>query len=64
MWAIPCVKKEANDITEAQLQKRFADGSAISAFFQSMKEWYGELYMIGSPLGYHPDPDKSILIAH
>eukprot|EP00957_Ditylum_brightwellii_P028617 2162331-Ditylum_brightwellii.AAC.1 len=46
-------------ITEAQLQKWLADGSAIGAFFQSMKECYDELCAIGPPLGYHPEPDKS-----
>eukprot|EP00957_Ditylum_brightwellii_P165721 12616331-Ditylum_brightwellii.AAC.1 len=52
------------DITEAQLQKWFADDSAIGAFFQSIKEWYGELCVIGPPLVHHPDSDKSILVTH
>eukprot|EP00957_Ditylum_brightwellii_P011961 902319-Ditylum_brightwellii.AAC.1 len=40
----------------------YADDSAKAAFFEAIQEWFKELCQIGPPLGYFPEPDKSILV--
>eukprot|EP00957_Ditylum_brightwellii_P113778 8674407-Ditylum_brightwellii.AAC.1 len=50
-----------SDITE-QLQKWFADDSALGSFFTTVKTWFGKLCEIGPPRGYIPEPEKSILV--
>eukprot|EP00957_Ditylum_brightwellii_P034215 2593884-Ditylum_brightwellii.AAC.1 len=47
-----------------QLQKWFADDSALAGFFEAIDEWYEKLCLIGPPLDYHPESEKSILITH
>eukprot|EP00957_Ditylum_brightwellii_P052802 4003356-Ditylum_brightwellii.AAC.1 len=50
------------DITN-QLQKWFADDSALGSFFATIKKWFDKLCEIGSPCGYIPKPEKSIMVA-
>eukprot|EP00957_Ditylum_brightwellii_P005607 429089-Ditylum_brightwellii.AAC.1 len=47
-----------------QLQKWFADDSALAVFFEAIDKWYEKLCLIGPPPGYHPESEKSILITH
>eukprot|EP00957_Ditylum_brightwellii_P015584 1174892-Ditylum_brightwellii.AAC.1 len=44
-----------------RLQAWYADDSAKAAYFEAIKVWFQELCRIGPPLGYFPEPDKSIL---
>eukprot|EP00957_Ditylum_brightwellii_P156919 11943208-Ditylum_brightwellii.AAC.1 len=45
-----------------KLQAWYADDSAKAAFFAAIREWFQELCQIDPPLGYFPEPDKSILV--
>eukprot|EP00957_Ditylum_brightwellii_P069693 5292778-Ditylum_brightwellii.AAC.1 len=43
-----------------KLQVWYADDTAKAAFFAAIRKWFQELCRIGPPLGYFPEPDKSI----
>eukprot|EP00957_Ditylum_brightwellii_P009373 708873-Ditylum_brightwellii.AAC.1 len=45
-----------------RLQAWYADDSAKAAFFEAIRDFFRELCRIGPPLGYFPEPDKSILV--
>mmetsp|Transcript_5227 Transcript_5227/g.7776 ORF Transcript_5227/g.7776 Transcript_5227/m.7776 type:complete len:169 (+) Transcript_5227:2704-3210(+) len=43
------------------IQIWYADDSAFAGYFAKVWKWFKELCKIGPPLGYFPEPDKSIL---
>eukprot|EP00957_Ditylum_brightwellii_P070773 5378498-Ditylum_brightwellii.AAC.2 len=47
-----------------QLQYWCTDNLADGGFFITLKEWYKELCIIGPPLRYHPELEKSILVTN
>ena len=38
------------------------DGASITAYFSTIEAWYAELKVMGPPLGYYPEPTKSIIM--
>jgi len=44
------------------LQIWYADESAFAGYLANIKDWFDELCVIGLPLRYFPEPDRSIFI--